>query len=297
MRIGVVGGGAIGLLTAGYLSLHFPVTLYVRRDEQKSRLLSEGLTIEEGLGHLTNFNIKKSSQDWTEELIILTVKQPDLPGLLKNHPKAETPGQSLLFLQNGAAHLSQLESLDYENIFIGFVEHGAWKKSDTTVVQRGLGQIKVGMVHGNIKTIEPLLTNTAFPFSIIPNWERALDEKLLINSVINPLTSLYRVTNGELYRNPHYFQAMKGVFQEAVTVLNLEDHNKEWDRLLQVCRNTWANRSSMLQDIEAGQKTEIEAILGVIIKRAEEQALNVPIIHFLYESIKGMEEKKRVQKP
>jgi 2-dehydropantoate 2-reductase len=289
LRIGVVGGGAIGLITAGYLSEYFPVTLYVRRSAQKELLQREGLDIINGPGSITNLTVKTSRNVWDEDLIVLAVKQPDIPSLLQDHSKPARPRQALLFLQNGASHLDYLDQLDYEHMFIGIVEHGAWKKSDNTVVQRGFGQIKLGVVRGDRSVISPLLSIKAFPFTIVTNWRLALDEKLLINSVVNPLTGLYRVPNGRLVSNPHYFKIMKMVFREVMTVLDFEDTDKEWNHLLQVCQNTKENRSSMLQDIEAKKITELDAILGVIRKRAELKNTPVPVIQFLYESIKGIE--------
>ncbi|MDY0408096.1 2-dehydropantoate 2-reductase N-terminal domain-containing protein [Paracerasibacillus soli] len=43
MKIGVIGGGAIGFLTASKLNSVHDITLYVRREEQKSLLVQEGL--------------------------------------------------------------------------------------------------------------------------------------------------------------------------------------------------------------------------------------------------------------
>jgi len=289
LRIGVVGGGAIGLLSAGYLSKVFPVTLYVRRKEQKNALLEKGLTIENGPKHIRDISIKLSGETWTEEVMILSVKQPDLPDVLKEHSEAAIPGQSLVFLQNGASHLDFIDHLNYDHLFVGLVEHGALKSSDTTVVHKGKGQIKIGGVRGDKRIIEPLVSNRAFPMTFVDDWQRALDEKLLINAVINPLTSIYKVKNGALTANPHYLKIARTVFEEALTVLDFDDKEARWEHVLQVCQNTSENRSSMLQDIEAGRLTEVDAILGILLSRAKKKSIHLPVIQFLYESIKGLE--------
>ncbi|MGV3487765.1 MAG: 2-dehydropantoate 2-reductase [Tuberibacillus sp.] len=289
MKVGVVGGGAIGLLTAGYLSHFISVTLYVRRPDQKRRLEADGINIENGPGLIRDFAVKLSGDPWKEDIIILAVKQPDLPSLLACHQQACTPGQTLMFLQNGTQHLSMVRDLNYEHIFIGLVEHGALKKSDTEVIHKGMGQIKIGLIRGDHERVEPLLNHPAFPMLLISDWVRAVDEKLLINAIINPLTALFRVKNGELLSNSHYLNVMKMVFNEVMQVLHLKDEKAQWDRLLQIARNTAENRSSMLQDIEAGRPTENEAILGDILQRGRKRSITLSITHFLYESIRAIE--------
>src|SRR5690625_7644120 len=45
MKIGVIGGGSIGLLISRYFAKHHEVTIYVRRDEQKRKLNKYGLQL------------------------------------------------------------------------------------------------------------------------------------------------------------------------------------------------------------------------------------------------------------
>ena len=62
MKIGIFGGGALGLLFAGYLGRLFDVTLIVRRDSQVSSLLTNGVTIHRD-GSTINTKVKAVKQD------------------------------------------------------------------------------------------------------------------------------------------------------------------------------------------------------------------------------------------
>ena len=256
MRIGVVGGGAIGLLVAGYLSNTFPITLYVRREEQKDKIKADGLTIENGPDQINHIQIETSDHEWFEDLIIIAVKQPDIPALLKAHSTATKPGQALLFLQNGAAHLGLMNSLRYDHVFIGIVEHGALKKSDTLVIHKGIGEIKIGGIRGDVSIINPLIQVDGLNINIVKEWEQILMQKLLVNTVINPLTALFRVKNGELIQNPHFLKVMEVIFREAINALHFQSSEEQWNHIIQICKNTSDNRSSMLQDFEAGSKSK-----------------------------------------
>ena len=52
--------------------------------------------------------------------------------------------------------------------------------------------------------------------------------------------------------------------------------------------STESHHSSMLQDMERGRETEIEAITGQVIRRAEPLGIPVPVNCVVYELIKAM---------
>src|SRR5690606_69523 len=103
--------------------------------------------------------------------------------------------------------------------------------------------------------------------------------KLVANAVINPLTAIFQVTNGTLLTNDYLFKLMRNLFHETVRVLELEEQ-KLWDYVVTICKQTAKNQSSMLRDIQAKRRTEIDAISGYIIERAKEQGINVPYTIF-----------------
>jgi 2-dehydropantoate 2-reductase len=67
---------------------------------------------------------------------------------------------------------------------------------------------------------------------------------------------------------------------------NVEDHLQQ---IIDICKNTSENRSSMLKDIEANRMTEVDAILGYILGEAQRKEMTAPTIETLYYLIKGKE--------
>jgi 2-dehydropantoate 2-reductase len=55
-----------------------------------------------------------------------------------------------------------------------------------------------------------------------------------------------------------------------------------------IARRTATNRSSMLQDIDRGAPTEIDAINGAIVRTGEEQGVPVPINRSLWLLVKAL---------
>ncbi len=104
--------------------------------------------------------------------------------------------------------------------------------------------------------------------------------KLVVNAAINPLTALAGVRNGALLADPALRERAAALAREAASVaaaygiaLQFHDPVAEVER---VARTTATNRSSMLQDLERGGPTEIEALSGAIVRRGRGLGVSVP---------------------
>jgi 2-dehydropantoate 2-reductase len=295
MSIGIVGGGAIGLWLASVLSETTEVSLYVRRQEQKREIEQKGIVIL-GQAPVRRVTLKMTSESWTEDLIILAVKQPALHLLLQEHRLPTFPHQSLLFVQNGMSHLELIKDLSFPNLFVGSVEHGIRKLGDSEIDWKGKGRFRYGVVKGDEAHLTEVINQPAIQAEKVQDWYKMLEDKLVANAVINPLTALYRIENGELLKNPYYLKSAQSLFAEVAQALRMtsEEKHKRWEQIQTICERTATNRSSMLQDLDAGRLTEIEAILGYILRRNE--GLSLTVCQFLYDSIKGLEryEKQKV---
>jgi len=60
-------------------------------------------------------------------------------------------------------------------------------------------------------------------------------------------------------------------------------------KVMDVCAATANNRSSMLQDIEAGKKTEINYLNGALVRYGKETGVAAPVNSFLTHLVKALE--------
>jgi 2-dehydropantoate 2-reductase len=298
VKIGIIGAGSIGLLFAAYLSKAFSVTLYTKTSEQAEIINQNGIYLQEGAAQsrvsIHAFPVSK----WTglEELTIIAVKQYQLHSIIHQVTSLEFIPHNLLFLQNGMSHLKLLENIPATNIFVGSVEHGASKVNTYTVSHNGKGAINVALFKGGVETIKEfaeLSTAIHFPITLKEDYYNMLINKLIANAVINPLSAILQVKNGELITNTFYFAAVKKLFLEISFILNLEDPIKRFRDVLRICKKTCHNRSSMLKDLEEGRRTEIDAILGFLIEEAQVQRKTATNIESYYYLIKGKEKDRR----
>jgi 2-dehydropantoate 2-reductase len=72
-------------------------------------------------------------------------------------------------------------------------------------------------------------------------------------------------------------------------LLNIENADEHQRQIIDICKNTSENRSSMLKDIEANRMTEVDAILGYILDEAQRKGMAAPQVENFYYLIKGKE--------
>ncbi|WP_430786130.1 2-dehydropantoate 2-reductase [Virgibacillus flavescens] len=290
MKIGILGGGSIGLLVARYLGENHDVTVYVRRNQQKQKLNDHGLF----LSNLTTpCKVKAllTNEVKEEDCVIVCVKQPEITAILPllSLFDEKTP---IIFLQNGMGHIDFLEGLA-NPVYIGIVTHGALRKSDHIVSHTGKGMIKLANFSGeeeNLQMLEKQLHQPLFPIKVESDWENLLAEKLVINAVINPLSALFEVPNGEIMRNRYLMYLAKELCKEACIVLQL-DYMDQWNNVQTVASITKENVSSMWKDLKRNRKSENEAISGYIVKKS---TIDIPYTTFVYNSIRALEVKKGI---
>lgn len=282
MNIGIVGAGAIGLLFGAYLSESGHHITFLVRETNK----------------VDHFYIEKKTEDPVQivcdivwdiadlekmDLIIIAVKYHHLTQLEDqlNSLPLHIP---LLFIQNGLSHIAFLEHLEQETIMIGSVLHGAAKKNNSTVQHLGIGPTYIGSYKGEWHFINSFVENNndQFPLILTPNIEQMLVKKAMLNCLINPLTTIARVSNGELIANDSYKVILKDMYDEMMEAFEGWKERLPWDEVVALCVNTGANRSSMLKDFENGRMMELDTIVGAILERATQRKQTLPILHTFY---------------
>lgn len=129
-------------------------------------------------------------------------------------------------------------------------------------------------------------------------------EKLAVNSILNPLTSLIDARNGTILHNHELTRTFRLMLAETSLIIRtipelrgLPNTNTRFsaarlERLvIEVARKTKDNISSMLADVRAGRKTEVGYINGYIVKRGEELGIKAVVNYAMMCAVQG---KRRV---
>ncbi|MFJ7667894.1 ketopantoate reductase family protein [Lysinibacillus sp. NPDC097195] len=295
MNVVVIGAGAVGQLMASFLAqAQMHVTLVVRRQEQADELNLKQLKRINLDGSLTmqqiasTVDLKSLSQP---DLIIIAVKYGQLPNIYKqltDLPK-EIP---VLFVQNGLAHFDEALRLPQHTIAFSSVSFGAQTLDCSTVQHRGVGPIRIGIARGDEGVFNKLLHlgSALFPIELVDDAEQMLFEKAVLNCLINPLTAVLQIKNGDLLTNKQAHLLMHTIYQELAEAFVHIKRSIPFSTVIALCEKTAANTSSMLADRIHGRKSEVESIVGVVLQKALGNGYSLPTLRTLYHQVLAIEE-------
>ncbi len=303
MNIEIIGGGSLGLLLAGRLAAADgggSLTLVVRTPGQAAAVSRLGITVQEQDGkhlHATDagcldfaayssrLHQAGSGADW----IILALKQKDIsPQVVEAVRRQASQNTRLCCIQNGMGHLEKLRAVfEGSRLYAAVTTEGAMRVSDTEVRHTGAGSTRVGGVEKEelltrpyAESLAEMLCRAGFRTEVSDHIQMDVWDKLIMNCVINPLTALLEIRNGQLLEQPRCMELMRSLYEEAESVAAAAGYGRpegvRWGRLVEVCRATAGNRSSMLQDVTAGRLTELEWLTGSLLREAERDAIKLP---------------------
>lgn len=292
LKVAIIGAGAVGLLYAikTQESGH-KVTLYARRQDQIELIRREGIQVGEEHTSRTIHIEDVTRLHHFFDLVILATKQTHVDEVvaLMAEKKVTSP---VLFLQNGMGHVDLAVNMPNPSA-VGVVEHGVRKTSDRGVLHTGLGLTRIAAVNMERRQalwIKDQLDSKEFSYVFEEDWFEVLSNKLIVNAVINPITALFNIRNGEILENPYLLNIAKRLCEEACMALLKTDGDRQFERVTHIMEQTKWNRSSMLTDVLHQRETEIEGISGYILEKCKQ---DLPYTSFVYEGLKGIGQIRR----
>ncbi|AWE06572.1 ketopantoate reductase [Lysinibacillus sp. 2017] len=291
MQIEIIGAGAVGLLLASFYAENgAEVRLITRAKNKQEKYIQIKRTNTDATTQF--FQVEEAStirQD--TDLVIIAVKYGQLQQVYEQL-KTIRSTIPLLFVQNGIAHFEEAMQLEQQNIAFSSVQFGAQKLDVHHVAHKGMGLMKIAVGKGELSkfSIVKSFSSDLLPILFELDAEAMLMEKALLNSFINPLTAILRVKNGQLIEQNNAFQLLKSLYNEIIDTFPQYADTFQFEQVVGLCEKTSQNTSSMLADIQAGRKTEIDTIVGAILKKAHIQNKQMPMLQTLYMLVKAFEE-------
>ena len=221
------------------------------------------------------------------DIILLCVKSYQVKKAIENIAFSIQPQAQLILCHNGMGTLAELSDniKKQHSIFTLLITHGCRKIAPWHIKHTGKGQCDLGLLFNNVnkprveaqiktqietnnKNHLQHLFHQALPTVFF--HENILEKqwiKLAINCVINPITALNNIDNGDVLANK-YSSTIEKILQEVITVASACDINLIYDELFmiveRVAETTAINCSSMRCDILNKQKSEVDYINGYI---------------------------------
>lgn len=300
MKVVIVGAGAMGSLFGGKLFKITDVQLFTRNQNHVRKINQSGLLIESS-GDRSNIYYVRAFDDVEKaeeffDVAILFTKSYDTKQVLYNVKKLLRPKGIVVTFQNGIGNKEILkEVFDEEQIIIGTTAQAAYIREPGVIYHAGIGTtyMEINEKNGSIlKELGRMLNDAGLETILTNDIEPVIWNKLIINSGINAITAIFKITNGELISNPKCKLLVEKVVEEAKNIaiklgINIKKDIK--DEVFSVCERTFRNKSSMLQDILKGSQTEISYINGAIVRCGVKLGVSVPYNTCLTEMVKILE--------
>jgi len=298
----IIGPGAMGCLYAFLLTrAGYETWLLDYREDRAERIRSQGLKIEGVSGdyQLPFPRISASPHVIGKaDLLILFVKAYNTATALESARKLVTANTIILTLQNGIGNVEAIrEAYPHHAIVAGTTAQGATLLGCGHIRHAGMGETIIGGIDANstfhAKLIKDLFMSAYIPTEMTEDVQGVLWGKLLINCAINPLTAIMRVPNGQLPKIPDLCEIMSRVVEEGAAIARSAGITLPYSdpvaKVMDVSEATAGNRSSMLQDIEAGRKTEINYLNGALVRYGKETGVAAPVNSFLTHLVQALE--------
>jgi len=233
----------------------------------------------------------------TPDLIVVTVKAYQTERAIREAEALVGQRTRVLTLQNGLGNVEALEAVvPREQILAGATSHGVTYLEPGHVHHAGVGYLRVGSPTGDVKAAEQVahaFTECGLPAEPVADVMAEIWAKVIVNVGINPITAITGLRNGGLLEVRELKELMQHACEEAVQVAAAAGVRLPGDdplyRTLQVASLTAGNKSSMLQDIERGRRTEIDALSGAIVRLGLKHGVDTPVNASLVALVKGIE--------
>ncbi len=141
--------------------------------------------------------------------------------------------------------------------------------------------------------IAEALTRGGQPAHAIDPVAPRIWKKLTNNCMGNCTSALTGMTGGQMAADDGILGLQRAIATEAVTVAAALGHELDLEDCVHTNTSVLASsrdgRPSMLQDVEAGRRTEIDTLNGAIVRHADELGIDVPVNRAMVALVRGWE--------
>ncbi|AKH42186.1 2-dehydropantoate 2-reductase [Altererythrobacter atlanticus] len=293
MKILILGAGAMGCLYGAALHRAGAEVAFVDVNQPHIDAINQrGLELETRAGteYLPIPALRPEDVREPADLIVVFTKTFHTDGALAGIAAGIGPETWLLSLQNGLGNDARLAAhADESRVLVGASTLPSDLVGPGRVRSHGEGGSKLYPAFGGDPAfagrVAQLLTDGGLPAALDPEIHSAIWSKAIFNAAMNPLCALTLRTPGFLGAHEESRSMIHAVVEEGVATARASGVNiesKPIHDLTQISMTDHANHeASMLQDVKAHRRTEIDAINGAIVAAARKAGVPVPVTQTL----------------
>lgn len=296
--VAIVGAGAMGTAYAAIFSAAPDFSVYfVARDERYRRLDGVPLVVN---GQSFSIPVKRPKEiEKPADLVLVALKHHHLAAALGDIQAAVGDQTIILSVMNGLESeriIGEVCGMEKVPLAIAVGIDAVREQGRTTYASPGriiFGKGAQTIDDSRLAGLREALERAAIPCEVAGDMQRVMWWKFMINVGINQASAVMRAPYGVFQASSDARELMRMLIQE---VLMLADRLAVG--LTAVDLDAWMDvlgalspqgKTSMLQDIEAGRKTEVEVFAGKVVSLGREHGLPTPVNEAVLHILKVIE--------
>jgi 2-dehydropantoate 2-reductase len=301
MRIAVVGAGAMGsIFGARFAQGGHDTVLVDVAVPLVEKINADGVTVVRGEQETTT-RVPATTDSATVgpvDIVVFFTKCYHTPSAAESARALVGPDTVVASLQNGWGNGDVLASIfPVEQVVVGVTYNSGLVEGPGRVIHPAEQPTIVGSFSDagpeGPERLVSALRDAGFVADVAIPVRPEIWKKLILNAATLPASALTGMTAGALGACADTAALVTATTREAVAVAQALGYDIDFDErittILALLEKAGPSKASMLQDAEAGRRTEIDVINGAVVKAADEVSVDVPINRSLVRLIKGWE--------
>jgi 2-dehydropantoate 2-reductase len=298
-RVLILGAGAMG----GYFASRFHQTpgletALLARGERFDRLQREGLVVN-GVHHAVPVAHPERAP-WTADLVIVALKHHHLPGAVPDLAPLVGEETTFVSVMNGldseetlAAAYGAEKVLYATSVGIDAQRQGN-RITYTAPGKHYVGEARNETTSPRVRAVQVAFERAGITCVTPPDMIRILWWKFMVNVGMNQGSAVMRIPYGGFQQSPEAQAVMETLMREVIAlaqVLGVDLGPQDIDEWYPVMRTLAPEgKTSMLQDIEAGRKTEVEMFAGKVVALGQQHSVPTPANQLMLDMIRVLEQ-------
>jgi 2-dehydropantoate 2-reductase len=296
----VIGLGAIGAIYATKLKAYDPGCVRVLVDHERlERYQNSGILLN-GVRHDFNYILPDPNAPLKADLIVIATKADALPAAIDAIAGYVHEHTIILALLNGITS-EELIAARYgadKVLHSYFIGHGS-TRAGNAITFDGVGRIVFGEAHAagrtpKVEAVCQFFDQAGIDYEVPEDIIFSMWCKFVVNVGINQASGILRATYGDFQRSSRARAVVDELMREAILIAekvgvsHVEAISSWCDQFIRNMPSAF--KSSMLQDIEAGKKTEVDIFGGAVCALGEKYGIPTPQNALFLKLIKALED-------
>lgn len=277
------GLGAVGTIYADKIQRFNPDNFRALVDSKRLERYKANPIIFNGIQLDFNYSLPEDT-DFKADLILIATKYSGLDEAVRNIENFVKEDTVILSLLNGVTSEDIIAAVyGWDKVLYSYFIGHSTIRTGNKIVHDDVNTIVFGSdknINENVLRVKKYFDTAGINYKIPEDIRHSLWLKYMLNVCANQTTAILRMTFGEMLENKHFMQLAVNIMKEVQAVAKAEGVNNTESMIDETLRHLQLmipdGKTSMLQDVEAGRKTEVDMFAGTMIQFGKKHSIPTP---------------------